>query len=298
VNRPDNPDEHLILSRNGRVQFGDVVVADTLVAPCPGMLVGGHLLTITMYRGPAQRFYWRTPESDRLRSAMVPPGSAFIDSAGEPSWARWLEPASMLVVGLKHEFAAKLATTLELEGVRLITQRGIDDQTIRYFATLFEQELANGGAHGRLYLESLTEALTINLFCRFAEQRPRRRPARGGLSPASLRRVLDYIESRLSEDIGLTELANIVGLSTHHFGQAFKGSLGISPYRYVVEQRIHRARQLLLFDDRPIADIAVEVGFANQSHFTFNFRRLIGTTPARLRRSLSGLPSRPVRTRR
>jgi AraC family transcriptional regulator len=197
----------------------------------------------------------------------------------------------MLVVALNHDFPAKLATQLEISSVNLTKLIGIDDQTIRHFAFLFEQELAIGGASGRLYLESLTEALTINLLCRYAEGRSRHGHARGGLPPILLRRVLDYMEAHLGNEIGLKELANLVGLSTHHFGQAFRASTGIAPHRYLIERRINRARQLLLAG-HPIVDIAAEVGFASQSHLTSNFRKLVGTTPGRYRSSLTGLPTR------
>ncbi|MDE2166276.1 MAG: helix-turn-helix transcriptional regulator [Alphaproteobacteria bacterium] len=292
-----NPDDALILFRKRRIQLGGIVVADSLVAASPGMPVGGRLFTVAIYRSPAQRFSWRTPESDLLRSQMLVPGSAFIDAASEPWWVRWPEPASMLIVAVKLDFLAKTATDLALTDVNMTTQIGIDDQTIRCFATLFEQELANEGANGRLYLESLTEALTVDLFRRYAERRAQPRRARGGLPPALLRRLLDYIEAHLGADIALVELANLAGLSAHHFGQAFKASTGIAPHRYLIERRIQRARQLLLTDARPIAEIAADVGFANQSHLTFNFRKLVGTTPAQYRRSRPGPPSRSTPSR-
>ena len=200
----------------------------------------------------------------------------------------------MLIVAAKLDFLAKVATDLELNGLNMPTQIGIKDRMIRQFAKLFEQELANDGANGRLYLESLTEALTINLFRRYGVRRAQEGRARGGLPPILLRRILDYVEAHLADDIALAELANLGGLSTHHFGQAFRASMGISPHRYLVERRIHRARQLLLTDARPIAEIAADVGFANQSHLTFNFRKLIGTTPGRYRRLRLGSPSRPT----
>lgn len=294
---PGYPDDALILSRKRRIQLGDIVVADSLVAANPGMPLGGSLFTVTIYRGPTQRFSWRTPESDRLRSQMLVPGSALIDAAGEPWWVRWPKPASMLIVALKRDFLAEVATDLALNDASLLTQIGIEDRTIQQFARLFEQELANKGANGRLYLESLTEALTINLFHRYAERRARPSRAHGGLPPALLRRVLEYIEAHLGADIALVDLAGLAGLSAHHFGQAFKASTGIAPHRYLIERRIHRARQLLLVDAQPIVEIAAEVGFANQSHLTFNFRKLVGTTPARYRRLRLGPPSRPPTSR-
>lgn len=60
-------------------------------------------------------------------------------------------------------------------------------------------------------------------------------------------------------------------------------SIGMRPYHYLIQRRIHRAKELLLGGRKPIAEIAVEVGFATHSHFTFNFRKVTGTTPSRFR---------------
>ncbi len=109
---------------------------------------------------------------------------------------------------------------------------------------------------------------------------------KGGLAPRQIRRVIEYIEAHLTDEFGLVELAAIVELSPHYFGEAFKISTGRSPHRYVMERRVECARCLLWDEDRPIRDIASAVGFSSQSHFTTNFRRVTGVTPGRFRRSL------------
>jgi AraC family transcriptional regulator len=106
------------------------------------------------------------------------------------------------------------------------------------------------------------------------------------LISSRVRRVLDYIEAHLTDELGLVELAAIVELSPHYFGEAFRISTGRSPHRYVMERRIEWARGLLWDADRPIRDIAYAAGFSSQSHFTANFRRVTGVTPGRFRRSL------------
>jgi AraC family transcriptional regulator len=101
-----------------------------------------------------------------------------------------------------------------------------------------------------------------------------------------MRRVLDYIDAHLTEDLGLIELAAIAGLSPHHFGEAFKISGGKSPHQFVMERRVQHALELLRNEDRSIAEIAHAVGFSSQSRLTENFRRVTGLTPGQFRRSL------------
>jgi hypothetical protein len=86
--------------------------------------------------------------------------------------------------------------------------------------------LSEGGAGGRLYLEGLATLLTVHLLRGYSSSKPSPLPHRGGLASRQMRRVLDYIEAHPTDELGLVELATIAGLSSHHFGQAFKTSVG------------------------------------------------------------------------
>ena len=128
--------------------------------------------------------------------------------------------------------------------------------------------------------------LTVHLLRSYGSSERSPIPRRGGLAPRQVRRVLDYIDVHLTDELGLIELAAIAGLSPHHFVEAFKISVGKSPHRFVTEKRVQRALELLRGDDRSIAEIAHVVGFSSQSHLTMNFRRATGLTPGRFWRSL------------
>lgn len=127
-----------------------------------------------------------------------------------------------------------------------------------------------------LYGESLMTALLAALFI---SPRTRVKTAQRGLARWQLRRAVEYMEANLLEDIRLTELAGVAGLSTSHFARAFKVSMGLSPHRWLCEQRIHRAKRLMTKNGKPISVAANLAGFASQSHFTKAFRRVTGTTP-------------------
>lgn len=108
---------------------------------------------------------------------------------------------------------------------------------------------------------------------------------RGGLSPAALHRVKLFVEAHLARRIRVGELAQRSGLSVFYFTRAFRQSTGMTPHAYVQRRRVERARELLSQSTRSLGDIALEVGFSSQSHFTTVFRRLTGLTPALLRRA-------------
>ncbi|WP_375754455.1 helix-turn-helix domain-containing protein [Corallococcus exercitus] len=114
---------------------------------------------------------------------------------------------------------------------------------------------------------------------------PRAARRRGGLSAAALHRVRLFIEAHLARRIRVGELAQRSGLSVFYFTRAFRQSMGMTPHAYVQQRRVERARGLLSHTTRSLGDIALEVGFSSQSHFTTVFRRVTGLTPAVVRRA-------------
>jgi len=109
---------------------------------------------------------------------------------------------------------------------------------------------------------------------------------RGGLPPRALQRVREFIEAHLEENISIQTLADIAGLSMCHFARAFKQSEGMTPLDYLVQCRVRRAQELLARTDLPLSQIAIAVGFADQSHCARRFREHVGLTPSRYRWSM------------
>jgi AraC family transcriptional regulator len=107
----------------------------------------------------------------------------------------------------------------------------------------------------------------------------------GGLAKWRLDRVIEYIEAHLLRPISLAELSEVAGLSRMHFATQFRETTGYPPYAYILYRRILRAQHLLLDPAESIVDVALRLGFSSQAHFTEAFRRAVGETPARWRRS-------------
>jgi AraC-like DNA-binding protein len=105
----------------------------------------------------------------------------------------------------------------------------------------------------------------------------------GGLTPRALQRVCGYIEAHLTEHIELEVLADITGFSRCYFARAFKQSVGMPPHYYLMQRRLERAQKLLAESNMSLAQIALESGFGDQSHFSRRFRLFLGVTPSAFR---------------
>jgi AraC-like DNA-binding protein len=108
--------------------------------------------------------------------------------------------------------------------------------------------------------------------------------AHGGLPPATLRRIREYVDSHLDQSIELESLAATAELSVYHFARTFKQSEGTTPHAFVLERRLARARELLTRTDLSLSEVAFAVGFADQSHFTRRFRQMVGVSPGQFRK--------------
>ena len=157
------------------------------------------------------------------------------------------------------------------------------DSLLGQIAATLAQEV-EGGFADRILVESLGTALCIRLARRFVGHLPL--PTSKGLSRERLQRVRDYVEAHLDDDLSLTVLADISCLSPYHFSRSFKQAIGMGPQRYVMERRIERAKTLMRRTHQPLASIALEAGFTDQSHLTSVFRRATEMTPGRFRAAL------------
>jgi AraC family transcriptional regulator len=133
-----------------------------------------------------------------------------------------------------------------------------------------------------VYAEHAAGLLMAHLIHSVRPGRSQRLP-RAGLSDANLRRVIEFIEENLGQDISLSALAALTGTGVDVFARNFKACTGLPPYRYVLERRMHRAQALLAASGKSIAEIAFEVGFSSQAHFTSQFSKDMHMSPAAFR---------------
>lgn len=104
------------------------------------------------------------------------------------------------------------------------------------------------------------------------------------LTAWQLSKAKGFMLGRLSDRLSIAEVASALALSRSYFVRSFTNTVGVAPYSWLVEQRINEARELLTHTTIPLAQIALECGFTDQSHFTNAFNRRVGTTPSKWRK--------------
>ncbi len=153
---------------------------------------------------------------------------------------------------------------------------------VRHLIRLWNELADDAPGSGLLADQVMTEMLHT-LAARTRAQRPAPRHARERMSKPTLRRLRDYVENSLAEDLNVAMMANVAGMSPAHFSRAFAATVGMTPYRYTMSRRLARAYELLKRTRRSVLSIALDVGFKTPSHFTSRFRNEFGVTPREIR---------------
>lgn len=214
-----------------------------------------------------------------IRSQRIEPGQVSIIPANSVLDQRFTNDSTVVIVAMDTVHLGRLCPDLAVGARELKLTRGTNDPLVSGLCLAMLKEAETGGPSGPVYIETLTTSLATHLAAHHAEGKGVSRRAGPGLTPRALKRALDYIEANLNGTSTLAGIAEAAGLSPFHFARQFRLATGVSPHQYLLIRRIDRAKELLLRGDRPIADVAVEVGFCDQSHFNRYFKRLSGMTP-------------------
>jgi AraC family transcriptional regulator len=193
-----------------------------------------------------------------------------------------------LVVCVASDVMHSVAEQVDVDPSRMEIRNRfqVREAQIENVAWALKAEMESGYPSGRLYLDSLAIAMATRLVRSHSSASPQSPMRNGRIPDRKLRLVLSYIEENLAHDISLAELAAVAGLSVTHFKRLFRESAGLPVHQYLIRRRLEHAKTLLGDTELPISRIALEAGFAHQSHLSRHMRRVLGVSPNALRDSL------------
>jgi AraC family transcriptional regulator len=199
--------------------------------------------------------------------------------------ASWEEdgPATVLGICLMPSLIQNAADGMDLnpDSISVAPQLQLSDARISHIGWALRAELLEPEPYGRLYAESLGLALAAQLLKRYATIVP---PRLGNLSKRRLSNVIDFIHDNLARDLSLNELAAVAGLSPSHFNALFKQTTRQPAHQFVIQCRVEHAISFLATGKFSLAEIASQAGFYDQSHMARCMRRVVGVTPAVIKR--------------
>lgn len=216
------------------------------------------------------------------------PDTTFILPAGTNDEINWAGPTHRIAAAVNSRFLNKALEETAHQGDTELTEHwNLTDRHISALLVEMAADLREGSPAGRLYGESLANALAVYLLQRYAVWPCKPVAFKGGLPRNRLQRVLDYMGDNISENVSLSQLAAIADMSPHYFSELFKQTTGRTPHKYFLLQRLERAKQQLRDPKRSIIEAALAAGFQNPSHFARIFRKVEGTTPSKYRAIMS-----------
>ena len=267
------------------VHSDDLIVLHDIEPPdeLEQLSLSHHVLAFHLSHGSRQI----TQMDGQKYDGAMPIGKFFLLPAFCPATFSWETTDEAIVFLLKPDFLQRTAAQTECFNLDQVELRPVlidQDPQIEQFARTFHHEMQTEGLGGRLYAESLANCLVIHLLRHYGVNPAKLRRCEGGLSQARLQLALEVIHASLDQSLRLETVAGELGLDVYYFSRLFRQSMGISPYQYVLQQRVEKAKELLKYDQLSITDISLECGFANPSHLARHFRKIVGISPKIYRR--------------
>ncbi len=214
------------------------------------------------------------------------PGSVSLLTRAQRSNWNWSADVDVCHVYLTQDRLTRLACEAldnTVADIHLTDVLNVEDPVLTAGVDAIQREAQAQAFGGSLYVDALAAQLSLHLLRHYAELNLCARPDASRLAAAVRARVEEYIDTHLAETLELQTLAALAGLGVCSFSRRFRATFGCPPYAYVSECRVTRAKRLLADPRRPLKQIAIDCGFADQAHLTRVFKSRLGITPGALR---------------
>ncbi len=245
----------------------------------------GFLVGISLNGGHRRRIF----RGGRFEDRHFDIHSIYVRDFSEPYQADLYGNFDFVLAELSHGFWDRLADEHGLPRIAgLVSKSNRSDPVLGHLAAALAANAEVSGELGALFVEQLGLAMGIHLARQYANVPHREARTKGALTAAHEARAKALLLSRPREGITLAEVARECNLSRAYFIRAFAKTTGLTPHRWLLEQRTHQARELIERSALGLSDIANACGFADQSHMSRVFLKALGTTPGAWRRQAKG----------
>jgi AraC family transcriptional regulator len=280
----DSLTAEVTLSEHASFSFGRVKSSEGLpeiARPIAGER--GYLVALQLKAIPfIEQFFG----NKKVSSGSYPMGAvSAIDLREEPA-VLLPNPFDALVLYVTQPALDEIAYAHRVPRVdRLVWPLGQVDPVVYHLGWTLNATLERPHHTSKIFLDHVLHALHSHFVRSYGGVNLSATPFRGGLSSLQMRRATELLAAHLDGKIALQQIAQACDLSVSHFARAFKQTFRMPPYRWLIELRVKRARELMTNSRLSLADIATRSGFADQSALNRSFKRIHGVTPGIWRRS-------------
>jgi AraC family transcriptional regulator len=213
-------------------------------------------------------------------------GELIVCNRGIDEFVRWESEIQILKVDLPDAAFRAITEEAGAEAIEIRSSTKFEDKRVAALISALQAEEEGGGLSGRLYMDSIAQAIASVLVQLRGNLRRNLPLYHCGLTPTQLSRVKELIYGRIDREVSLQEMANTAGLSTSYFNQMFRKSTGQAAHQFVLNARVEHAKELLRSPRLRVIDVAISCGFQTSQHFARVFRSVCAVTPTEYRRTL------------
>ena len=220
---------------------------------------------------------------DRDRQEQIRVGDVCLVPAHTRHWIHAKGTQGLILLSIEPAAISRiLPNDLDAKNIELLPHFAQADPFIYHLGLSLKKALQINTVDSRFYAESLSVALIAHLMQFYTAKNP---VANDVLSEdAQIKQAKDYIHAYLTKKLSLQAISDTIGISKYHFCRIFKQSTGLTPWQYVIQQRIELAKQLLKNSQLSIWQISDRLGYSNSTQFTNFFRQHTGITPSDFRK--------------
>lgn len=232
--------------------------------------------------GPVEMEWHAQGKHGKQRSGA---GTLILLTPGSSDTLRWSGPSERILVSIEPTLLDRALQELDGRGQAFVDNRwGFQDLQLQLLLTEIAREMESGWTMGALYGDLLGLSLSMALVRKYSTAPSAASWAKGGISGARLKRILNYMSEHSHINLRLADLARFAGMSAFHFSRSFRESTGMPPHQYLLQLRIQKAKTLLRLPHPGVEEIASTMGFPSASHFSRTFKRMVGISPSEWRK--------------
>ena len=233
---------------------------------------------------------WNVKTSAGFTDLKTSPGDIWINPPRTPFSHDISEPCYFVILAVEEStFFDNCPLNLKRQQLQFLNNYNVHDETIKGIVELFLLEAQGGGKNGYPYLMNLLSLLAthyIQSYSNYADLLNQNTHL-SKFDQHQVEKVERYIEQHMGSNISVDALAELLHCSKFYFLREFKKLMGITPYQYILQKRLERAKLMLSSAQGNIGNVALELGFNDQSHFTRAFKGHFGLTPGQFQMQIS-----------